>query len=179
MTLVEFEAVRDGAQWTGKLWSARSSLFLADLTTPVGPEHLGSNGFSMEDSGFRFASGALSVTLFSLPQYPAWIGGLLVTTEGVDLTAVPWASVPAWNGEPERFCLDSGIAVLGTAESLDSVTQLRNSEQRWELVRRMITEPSVVEQAGHIRFVAPVNCFDCWGLREPGSYQAIYVDLGD
>ena len=75
--LADFEAVRHGAKWTGALSSTRSSLFLADFTTPVETEDLGSNGFSMEDSGFSFTTGDLVVTLFSLPQYPVWIGGFV------------------------------------------------------------------------------------------------------
>jgi len=178
MRLSDFAAYRDGERWSRTLTSTTSTVFLADVTSRVGPDNLGSNGFGMEDVAASFRLPDLEITLLR-PKQPedGWVSGLLVATANADLASGEWRPLPNWDGSPVRFCLDSGVAVIAAGEAFDDVLQIRDNASSFDLAESVSRGQSPVSEHDRVYFNADVNCYDCWVLGEPGRHEALYVDL--
>jgi hypothetical protein len=176
--LNDFAVYRQGRRWSCTLTSASATIFAADVTDQLMPDDVGSNGFGVGDVAASFAGGDLDVTLcFPLDPAATWVEGVLVSTVGAELSADGWRSLPGWDGSPFRFCLDSGAAVLATAEAFADLSRLRSGPDAFELAARVAQASAPIREPDRVYFNADVYCYDCWALGEPGQYQAIYIDM--
>lgn len=176
MRLPEFVTDPNSKRWQLRMSSARSSFFVADITSRLSDDDIGTDGFGLEDVGATFARRDVEVTLF-LSGNGSWVTGLLIATTSADLARGAWRAIPGWDGSNRRPCLDSGIGVIAAAESFESIHMIRGDATAFEVAQSVADSDTPIGLQDRVYFATDANCFDCWALGEAGEYAAVYVDL--